>query len=153
PCVSSCAPSTKYSAWKRLPISRPCMSTMATSTVSMAPAFTAAFSSSNPRLPAMSEPPTLSCRGLSPAPSHQHTPKQAARWIPVPSTGMTTISPAGLRILDCRSDNVERGEHFILGNGQRRRQRQHVAHGGLERQPPVERGIHGGLGEFRVRLH
>ena len=44
-------------------------------------------------------------------------------------------------------------QHLLLGDRQRRRQREHIAHGGLEGEAAVERGIHGGLGEVLVRLH
>jgi hypothetical protein len=44
--------STKYSAWKRLPISRPCMSGKAAMTVSMAPLATRACNSLNVSMPA-----------------------------------------------------------------------------------------------------
>ena len=53
------------------------------------------------------------------------------------------------RILDGGGDDVEGLQHLRLGDGQRRRQGEHVAHGGLERQAAVERGVQGRLGQRR----
>src|SRR5262249_9333937 len=53
PCVSSWAPSTKYSAWKRLPTSLPCMSGKQTITVSISPAPTAFSRSFKLNMPGM----------------------------------------------------------------------------------------------------
>src|SRR6185503_3098359 len=54
--------------------------------------------------------------------------------------------PALGNFADAIVKNIERSIHLRFGDDERRRERQHIAHRGLEREAFLERAIHDGFG-------